>query len=158
MYQSFQRILENRDGRLLLEGSNVDDLKTRRPGFRAIHELGVKTPLLDAGLNKNEIRNLAKQFYLSNYDKPSNSCLATRLPEGCLIKKENLLQIERIEEFLLNRGFSGCRVRPEGADIVLELTGNDASRVVKSSVRVEIIHSLQSEGFSRVLLDLKSRT
>lgn len=158
MYQAFQRTLENRVGHPLLEGSNVDDLKKHRPGFRAIHELGVKTPLLDAGLNKEDIRTLASRYHLSNHAKPSNSCLATRLPEGCLIKKENLLQIEQMEEFLLSRGFSGCRVRPEGKDIVLSLTGDDANRVLRSSVRVEIIHFLQSEGFSRVLLDLESRS
>ena len=157
MYQGFQRILEKKDERPLMEGSNVDDLKSHRPGFRAIHELGIKTPLLDAGLNKEEIRALAFDFHLSNYNKPSNSCLATRLPEGFPIQKESLLQVERVENFLLSREFYGCRVRPEGRDIVLELTGDDAERLLKSPVRVEIIHFLQSEGFSRVLVDLKLR-
>jgi pyridinium-3,5-biscarboxylic acid mononucleotide sulfurtransferase len=157
MYQSFQRILEKTDFTVLLDGSNVDDLKSHRPGFRAIHELGIKTPLLDAGLSKDEIRAFADMYHLSNHDKPSNSCLATRLPEGTIIEKEGLRLVEKCEEFLLDREFKGCRVKPNGKDIVLELTGKDAERLVASSVRVEIIHFFQSMGFARVLVDLKAR-
>jgi pyridinium-3,5-biscarboxylic acid mononucleotide sulfurtransferase len=158
MYQSFQRILENTDCNVLLDGSNVDDLKSRRPGFRAIHELGVKTPLLDAGLNKEEIRALAHRYHLSNHDKPSNSCLATRLPEGTLIERESLGLVEKCEDFLLSRDFTGCRAKPNRKDIVLELTGKDAERLLTSSVRIEIIHFFQSMGFLRVLVDLKPRS
>ena len=158
MYQSFQRTLEMMDCTVLLDGSNVDDLKSRRPGFRAIHELGVKTPLLDAGLNKEEIRAIANRYHLSNHDKPSNSCLATRLPEGTAIERERLSLVEKCEDFLLSRDFTGCRVKPDIKDVVLELTGKDAKRLVTSSVRIEIIHFFQSMGFARILVDLKPRS
>jgi len=157
MYQSFQRILEKRNCPMLLDGSNVDDLKSYRPGFRAIHELGVQTPLLDSGLNKEEIRILAAACHLSNFDKPSNSCLATRLPESSEIKKENLELIEKYEDFLLSRDFIGCRARPDGEDMVLELTAEGGGRLLTSAVRIEIIHFFQVEGFSRVLVDLTPR-
>jgi len=157
MYQTFQRELENSDCAFLLDGSNVDDLKSRRPGFRAIHELGVKTPLLDAGLNKDEIRSLAESCQLSNHDKPSNSCLATRIAEGTVLEKKHFLLVEECEEFLLKRNFFGCRVRPNVKDVVIEVTGADSEQVTKSSVRIEIIHFFQSMGFERVLLDLKPR-
>lgn len=157
MYQTFQRELESYDCAFLLDGSNVDDLKSRRPGFRAIHELGVKTPLLDARLNKDEIRSLADSYQLSNHDKPSNSCLATRVSEGTVLNKEHFLLIEACEEFLLKRGFFGCRVRPDAKDVVLEVTGAGSEELTKSSVRVEIIHFFQSMGFERVLLNLKPR-
>jgi len=157
MYQSFQRVIEALDAAVLLDGSNVDDLKSHRPGFRAIHELDVKTPILDAVLNKEEIRSLAKRFHLSNYNKSSNSCLATRLPEGTVIEKESLELVEKCEDFLAARSFAGCRVRPNGSDVVLELSGAYAWEGLKSSVRVEIIHFFESLGFLRVLVDLKAR-
>ena len=157
MYQSFQRILEKRNCPNLLDGSNVDDLKKYRPGFRAIHELGIQTPLLDSGLNKEEIRILAAARHLSNFDKPANSCLATRLPEGVEIKKENLKLVEKYEDFLLSRGFIGCRARPAGRDMVIELTTEGGERLLASAMRIEIIHFFQVEGFSRVLVDLTPR-
>lgn len=157
MYQSFQRKQEALHASWLLDGSNVDDLKSNRPGFRAIHELDVKTPLLDAALNKEEIRGLAKGFHFSNHDKLSNSCLATRLPEGTRIEKEFLELVEKCEDFLLARNFSGCRVRPNGTNVVLELCGTDAMQGLNPAMRVEIIHFFESLGFARILVDLKPR-
>jgi uncharacterized protein len=157
MYQSFQRKQEALNAAVLLDGSNVDDLKRHRPGFRAIHELDVKTPLLDVALNKEEIRSLAKSFHFSNHDKLSNSCLATRLPEGKLIEKEFLELVEKCEDFLLARKFLGCRVKPNGTDVVLELSGTYSTQGINPDVRVEIIHFFESLGFARVLVDLKPR-
>ena len=72
----------------LLDGTNVDDSSGERPGFQAIRELGVQTPLLDVGFGKRKIRSLAHRFCLSNHNRPSNSCLATRIPEGTVIEKK----------------------------------------------------------------------
>lgn len=157
MYQTFLQILEKGPATVMLDGSNVDDLKMGRPGFRAIHELGVQTPLLDVGLQKEEIRALAKSFGLSNFNKASNSCLATRIASGVSIKAEALALVERSESFLLSRDFRGCRIKQQGDNAIVELTKEDFQRMADSSVRVEIIHFLQSLGFSRVLLDLKPR-
>jgi len=157
MYNTFLVEMEKVGCTALLDGTNVDDLKDKRPGLRAIHELSVKTPLLDAGLNKEDIRILARQFQLLSHDKPSNSCLATRLSQGIAVNEEGLRLVEKCEAFLLIRNFIGCRVRPKGNDVVLELTGKDMERLAMSPVRVEIIHFLQSVGFGRVLLDLKPR-
>ncbi len=156
-YQAFQDHFEQGPATVLLDGSNVDDLKVGRPGFRAIHELGVQTPLLDVGLEKKEIRVLVKSFGLSNHNKASNSCLATRIRAGVPIEAEVLALVERCEAFLLSRDFKGCRIKPQGADVILELTKEDSLRMVDSPVRIEIIHLLQSLGFSRILLDLKLR-
>ncbi len=157
MYQAFLRELEKNNCSVLLDGSNVDDLKSCRPGFRAIHELGIKTPLLDAGLNKEEVRSFAKSYQLKNHDKLSNSCLATRIPEGINLNNKTLRLVERCEDFLLERKFSGCRVKPEGQNVVLQITSKGAERLAISSVRVDIIHFFQSEGFERVLVDLNQR-
>ncbi len=159
MYQSFQHISEGTGCTVVLDGSNVDDLKSHRPGFRAIHELGIQTPLLDARLHKDEIRALAKFYSLSNHDKPSNSCLATRLPEGQPIKRTALRLVEKCEDFLLSRDFAGCRVRPGASmkNVVLELAGNNVELLVTSPVRIEIMHFFQSLGFEKVLIDLQPR-
>ena len=158
MYQAFLRELEKSNCSILLDGSNVDDLKSCRPGFRAIHELGIKTPLLDAGLNKEEVRSFAKLYQLKNHDKPSNSCLATRVTEGINLDNNTLRLIEKCEDFLLERKFSGCRVKPEGKNVVLQVTGKGAEQLAISSVRVDIIHFFQSKGFERVLVDLNLRS
>jgi len=157
MYQTFFRQLEKKNCTVLLDGSNVDDLKSCRPGFRAIHELDVKTPLLDAGLNKEEVRSLAKMYHLQNHDKPSNSCLATRIAEGTNLEKEKLSLVEKCEEFLLSRDFAGCRVKPDKKNVIIQATGKDIERLAVSSVRIEMVHFFQSEGFERVLVDLKPR-
>jgi pyridinium-3,5-biscarboxylic acid mononucleotide sulfurtransferase len=157
MYDTFLSEMEKVGCTALLDGTNADDLKDRRPGLRAIHELSVKTPLLDAGLNKDEIRILARQFQLLSHDKPSNSCLATRLSKGTAVNKEGLRLVEKCEDFLLSRNFIGCRVRPKGNDVILELTDKDMERLALSPERVEVIHFMQSAGFGRVLVDMKPR-
>ncbi len=157
MYKAFQHSTEGMDCTAILDGTNVDDLKSHRPGLRAIHELGVETPLLNASLNKEEIRSLSAEFGLSTHDKPSNSCLATRIREGSHITKESLERVERCENFMIDRGFLGGRVKFEGSDIVLQVRGDDAERLATVSLRVEVIHFFKSMGAARVLLDLQQR-
>lgn len=157
MYRTFLQELEQKDCAVLLDGTNVDDLKNSRPGFRAIHELGVQTPLLDVGLSKKEIRFLAAGFHLSNHDKSSNSCLATRIPVGEAITLEKIQLVEKCESFLLSRGFTGCRVRIEGVDAVLQLSLHGHERLLFNDFRVELLHFMQRLGFKRTLLDLAPR-
>lgn len=157
MYRIFQLEAEQRQCTVLLDGSNVDDLKSRRPGFRAIDELAVQTPLLDAGLSKNEIRFLAKKAGLVTHNKPSNSCMATRIPEGSTISKEKLDLVEECESFLLDNGFVACRVRVEGQDVVLQLTAADSHNLLTEAIRADLLCFMQGLGFVRVLLDVAPR-
>lgn len=142
---------------VLLDGSNVDDLKSKRPGFRAIHELGVKTPMLDVGLSKVEIRFIAEKFGLSNHAKPSNSCLATRIPEGIVISREKLELVEKCELFLQGKGFAACRVRIEGQNAVVQLSQADSISLLKEDIRVNLLLFMQGLGITRVLLDVNVR-
>lgn len=157
MYRAFLQELEQKDCAVLLDGSNVDDLKSRRPGFRAIHELGVQTPLLDVGLSKKEIRFLAAGFHLSNHAKFSNSCLATRIPVGETITLKKIQLVEKCENFLLARGFKGCRVRLEGVDAVLQLSLHEHEGLLFGDFRVELLYFMQGLGFKRTLFDLTPR-
>lgn len=157
MYRCFLLEAEQRTCTALLDGSNVDDLKSKRPGFRAIHELAVQTPLLDAGLSKEEIRSLARKAGLPTHNKPSNSCMATRIPEGSIISKEKLELVEKCESFLLGKGFVACRVRVEGQDAVLQLAAADIQNLLTEAMRVDLLCFVQELGFARVLLDMAPR-
>ncbi|MCF8056178.1 MAG: ATP-dependent sacrificial sulfur transferase LarE [Desulfocapsa sp.] len=158
MYQRFLVEGLKKDCAVLLDGSNVDDLKERRLGFRAIQELGVETPLLDSGLSKKDIRFLACEFQLSTHDKASNSCLATRFSEGVTLERKGLELVEKCEEYLSKHDFSGYRVQPTPEkNVVLHVTARDMERLTTSSVRFEIIDFFKSVGFCRVLVDMEPR-
>jgi len=157
MYSIFLKEAELKQFTVLLDGSNLDDLKSERPGFRAIRELGVQTPMLDVELSKVEIRFLAEKFGLSNHAKPSNSCLATRIPEGIALSNENLALVEKCETFLQGKGYTACRVRIEGQDAILQLAEADSMSIFREDNRADLLRFMQHVGFTRVLLDVKSR-
>lgn len=156
LYTTFLSEMEKDNLSLLVDGTNVDDLKKHRPGFRAINELGVLTPLVEVGLSKDEIRFLANDIGIPNGMKPSNSCLATRIPSGEPITEELLQLIERAENFLADKGIEGCRVRPENGGAVIEPRTNDPSTIASPELCSEIIYYFKALGFDRVLLNLQT--
>lgn len=131
VYRRFQALLPQED--LLLDGTNLDDLKACRPGQRAIVELGVVSPLARVGLTKAEIREVARRLGLPNWNRPSSSCLATRIPEGFAILPELLRHVEAGEQLIRAQGFGHVRMRlnngrPEDVTVELareELDGPD---------------------------------
>ena len=137
------------------EGSNVDDLGDYRPGLQAIAELGVKSPLREAGLTKREIRELSREMGLPTADKPSFACLASRIPYGELITSEKLSMAEQGEQFLLDKGFSQFRVRVHGTLARIELLQQEMGRVMEAPLRSELYDVMKRIGFSYVALDLK---
>ena len=137
------------------EGSNVDDLDDYRPGLRAIAELGVKSPLREAGLTKQEIRELSCELGLPTADKPSFACLASRIPYGERITSEKLSMAERGEQLLFDHGFRQFRVRVHGTLARIELLPEEMGRMVTEPSRSEIYEEMKRIGFSYVALDLK---
>jgi len=138
--------------RYVLDGSNADDLGDFRPGARAACELGVRSPLQEAGLNKSEIRALLKQFGLSNWNKPSFACLATRFPYDEPITAPKLQQVGQAEEYLHQLGIAQLRVRYHQSIARIEVTPEQMPLLL--SKRQEITHRLQQLGFAYVTLDL----
>ena len=134
--------------RILLDGTNSDDLQEQRPGLQAIRELGVKTPLSDAGLNKDEIRQLARDAGLSNYALPSNSCLATRVPPSTRITVEMLQRINHAELFILKLGFSGCRVKPQKKYTRIELQAENIDKITDPTIKNRITSYFIRNNFS----------
>jgi uncharacterized protein len=136
----------------ILDGSNADDLTDHRPGQKAAREQGVRSPLQEAGLTKNEIRELARDMDLPNWDKPSAACLSSRIPYGIKITLSLLKQIEEAEEFLFNLGFHQLRVRHHGNIARIEVPFVVFDQVMEN--RSEIINFFAELGFSYTTLDL----
>lgn len=160
LYSLFQERMRKRGYPILVDGTNIDDLKSKRAGLRAIHELGVKMPLVEAGLDKTDIRHLAKRLGLPQWDQPSASCLATRIPTGLAVTPERLLRIAEWENWLEQCGFSGCRVRldEKSEDIAyLEIQSYDFEKLASQSNRLTLLRYFKNKGVKKIFLDLESR-
>ncbi len=154
IFSEISRVLREQGDYVLVEGSNVDDASDYRPGARAIRELGVKSPLQDAGLTKNEIRQLSKQMELPTWDKPSCACLASRFAYGEMITTEKLSALETAENFLHELGFHQLRVRVHGSLARIEVLPQELPRLFEDTNRTRITQRLQELGFSYVTADL----
>lgn len=136
------------------EGSNADDLKDYRPGMRAIRELGVRSPLLEAGLTKADIRTISKELGLPSWDKPAMACLATRFETGRPLTAEGLARVEKAEAWLSDRGYRQLRVRVHGDLARLELDEAGLERLRSPAEAREVHAALRDLGFRYVTLDL----
>ncbi len=138
---------------VVVDGSNVDDEGDFRPGIRALAELGVRSPLREAGLTKADIRALSRELDLPTWSKPSFACLATRIPYGEQITKERLSMIDRAEQYLIDQGFGQVRVRLHGGSLArIEVLPEDFDRA--ASLHNEIAAAMGEFGFSFAALDL----
>jgi pyridinium-3,5-biscarboxylic acid mononucleotide sulfurtransferase len=135
----------------LLDGTNSDDLLAHRPGLSAIYELSVNTPLAQARLTKDDIRELARKMGLSNWNQPSNSCLATRIPLHHKITKPLLQRIAKAEMFLHNKGFAGCRVKPLAETATIHVLSDEKRQGFAEQQWSEITGYFKKLGFSTVL-------
>jgi uncharacterized protein len=136
----------------LVEGSNQDDLVDHRPGRRALAELGVRSPLLQAGLTKADIRRLSRDRGLPTWDQPARACLASRFPYGTPVSSAGLAQVEQAEAFLDELGCGQRRVRHHGPVARLELEPADWPLVMEH--RERIVTRLRELGYAYVTLDL----
>jgi len=136
-------------------GVNVDDLEDFRPGFAAAYEMGIKAPLVDAGLNKDDIRALSKQMNLKTWNKPPMACLATRIPYGTPITEKALNMVDQAELAILSLGFTSCRVRLHGNMARIEVDPVEIERVLEKGNRSAIIGKLRGIGFFYVALDME---
>ena len=157
IFQEFLEVLSSFETDVLLDGTNCDDLQDDRPGLKALEELGIISPLVEAGFHKVEIRHAAESFGLACADLPSNSCLATRIETDNAIEEEKLRAIEAMEGFLHRCGYHGCRVRPRGNKVIVEILSEDIARIAEIPERVKIIAYFQDHGYDAVLLNLEGR-
>jgi uncharacterized protein len=140
---------------LMLDGTNRDDDHDYRPGHQAALELGVRSPLAEAGLTKNDIRNLSRQRDLPTWDRPAFACLASRIPYGTAIDREQLAQIEQCETALRTLGFNGVRARHHGQTVRIEITPGLFPKILDDATRRAVIAGAKTAGFTYVSLDLE---
>ena len=137
------------------EGSNLDDNGDYRPGLQAVAELGVKSPLREVQLSKQEIRALTPQFGLQTWEKQSFACLSSRFPYGETISEEKLHMVDQAEQLLLDLGFSQVRVRIHGTIARIELLPQEFPKLMEEATREQVNQAFRSYGFSYVALDLQ---
>lgn len=139
---------------LVLDGTNASDDVSDRPGFLALQELGVRSPLRECGLTKTEIRRLSREAGLFTWDKPAYACLATRIPTGTAIDRQTLAAIEAAEDALRQLGYTDLRVRLFHGAARLQLPSD---QFPASPEAYSLIQKALSPWFETVLLDLKGR-
>jgi uncharacterized protein len=139
----------------VLDGSNADDVGDYRPGLRARNEQGVRSPLLEAGLDKESIRTLSRALGLPTWDKPAAPCLSSRIPYGTEITHEKLREVEAAEMALRSLGFRVCRVRHHGQAARIEVPAGDLARLLDPAVRESAIELVKKAGFLFVAVDLE---
>ena len=142
-----------RDFGAVAYGAITDDLGDDRPGMAAARDLGVLAPLLDAGICKDDVRELARSLEIHIHEKPASACLASRIPVGTEVTEERLRQVERAEAALKRLGFRQLRVRHHGEIARLELDDEGLARVVP--LRAEVSAAIRQAGFRYVVVDLE---
>ncbi|MEN6623879.1 MAG: ATP-dependent sacrificial sulfur transferase LarE [Smithella sp.] len=141
--------------RHVVEGSNVDDLGDYRPGMQAVRELGVVSPLREAGLGKEEIRILSQKMGLPTWDKPAFACLASRFPYGEKITADKLKVVDQAEQYLLDLGFRQVRVRYHGDIARIEVSPLERAKFFNAELMDKVSEKFRQLGFMYTALDLQ---
>lgn len=136
------------------DGTNADDLGDYRPGRKACAEIGVRSPLLEVGLTKDEIRHLSRDKGLPTCDRLASPCLASRIPYGTPVTADALSKIARGEKYLHSLGLRQLRLRHHGDIARIELDEKDMKIILKDNIRRQIVDSIKSLGYQYVALDL----
>jgi len=139
----------------LAEGTNTDDMSDYRPGIRALQELGISSPLLEAGLTKDEIRRLSDMLHLPTAFKPAYACLLTRIPYHTPVTPSVLRQIEKAEVFLHSLGFKTARVRHHGNVARIEVPRNQIGSLIRPDISAKITSYFKSIGYLYIAVDLE---
>ncbi|WP_161629867.1 ATP-dependent sacrificial sulfur transferase LarE [Desulfogranum japonicum] len=160
IYKIFRETMEKKGFTLLADGTNIDDLKCNRPGLRAIHQLGVLTPLVEAGFDKTAIRVCSKELGLDTWDLPTASCLATRIPHRKEITLERLNRIAKWERAIIGFGFSTCRVRlskESDDEVFIQVADQEMVRLGNADIRLAILRLFHGNGVKKIFIDLEGR-
>lgn len=149
-------VVAEREGRaVVVDGTIADDLADWRPGRRAAEERAVLSPLAELGFTKADVRAAASLLGLASAGKPASPCLASRIPHGTAITRENLSQVERAEALVRELGFAELRVRHHGETARIEVPVADLARLAAPGVREAVVEGLKSLGFRYVAVDLE---
>ena len=154
LFTKIQAIAAQRGIACIAEGSNLDDNGDYRPGLQAVAELGIRSPLREAGLTKHDIRKLSEAAGLPTWNKQSFACLSSRFVYGETITEEKLGMVDKAEQRLLDLGFHQVRVRIHGKLARIEVETQEFSKLLQGNTAREIDQYFRELGFSYVTLDL----
>jgi uncharacterized protein len=164
LYAQLQAFIEQEKLAVVVDGQNADDAHDHRPGRQAAREFGVRSPLDEVDLTKDEIRQLSRRAGLPTWDEPASACLSSRIPYHSEVTDEKLRMIERAEDVMRDLGFRICRVRhhdlPTGASATaglarLEIGRDELPRALEPDVRDRLVRELKAIGYEHVTIDLQ---
>src|SRR5687767_6006122 len=154
LYGKFESVARSRGIEHIVDGSTIDDLDDYRPGRQAAKQHAVRSPLIEVGLNKNEVRELSRRATLPTWDKPASPCLSSRIAYGTTVTIERLQKVDRGEEILREFGFREFRVRHHDTLVRLEISTAEMDRVLQKDVVDQLAARFRELGFKYVTLDL----
>lgn len=155
LYTKLESVARGRGIETIVDGSTVDDLGDFRPGRRAAAQHAVRSPLIEVGLSKSEVRELSRQATLPTWDKPASPCLSSRIAYGTTVTIERLSKVDRGEEILREFGFREFRVRHHDQLVRLEISPAEMDRILRKEVFRELAARFRELGFKYVTLDLE---
>lgn len=155
LYSRLAALAQTRGFAVVVDGSNADDRGDYRPGRQAAREHGVRSPLDEAQLSKDEIRWLSREAGLPTWDVPASACLSSRIPYGSEVTEEKLATIERAESVLRDLGFRIFRVRHHDTLARLEIAKDEMSRALQPDVSSRLTRELRALGYQHVTIDLQ---
>lgn len=154
MFKKIQECAQNNGYKNVVDAGNVSDTDDYRPGRRALEELGIFSPLIEAGYTKKDIIEGLHALGIPSL-KTSNSCLATRIPYGTVISQDILDMIKRAEEFIVSLGFEGVRVRYHYPIARIEIIQDDIQKIIDAKIRDKIVAFCKNLGFLYIAVDLE---
>ncbi len=155
LYGTLKSVAQNRDFDVIVDGTNADDVSDFRPGRKAAELHGVRSPLVEIGMSKEEIRIRSRVASLTTWNIPASACLSSRIPHQSMITLEKLRTVEKGEDFLRSLGFRQIRVRHHDKIVRIELSPEEMARIWQMNLQSQIVKHFKSLGFSFVTLDLE---
>ena len=154
LFKELSPIAKAENLKWIADGTIQDDLGDYRPGRQAAQECGIRSPLLEAGFTKEDVRQLSKKFGLPTWNKPASPCLASRIPYGTPVSQPVLSQIAEGEKYLHSLGLTQLRLRHHGDIARIEVDEKEMPLVMNAKVRADIVDKLKSLGYKYVTLDM----
>jgi uncharacterized protein len=155
LFSHIKDFADKNNFRYIADGTNADDNGDFRPGLKALEEMGIRSPLMESGLIKHEIRELSRRAELPTWDKPAYACLLTRIPYDTRVTEKDLRMVEMAEQYLFEKGFPGTRVRIHGDVARIECMPGYLNKIVQEPDKDHIIKNLKKIGFRYISLDLE---
>jgi uncharacterized protein len=155
LFSKLSDVAKEKGMAVVVDGSNFDDQSDHRPGSHAAAELGVRSPLMEAGLTKGDIRALSRELGLPTWDKPALACLSSRFPYGTSILPEKLKQVGEAEQFLRSKGFRQLRVRHHEHTARIEISPEEFAGMFDKELIAEVVAEFKRIGYKYVTLDLE---